>query len=61
MVAFDPRIRSDRFGRVKDSYWYDYGAASLLTEIRHFYYTSAWQVLEERVDSSASPNRQFVW
>ena len=61
MVAFHSRIRSDRFGRVKDSYWHDYGAAGLLTETRHFYYTSAWQVLEERVDSSASPTRQFVW
>ncbi len=36
-------------------------SSGLLTETRHFYYTSAWQVLEERVDSSASPNRQFVW
>ncbi len=31
------------------------------TETRHFYYTSAWQVLEERVDSSSNPDRQFVW
>ncbi len=111
MVTFHSKSRSDRFGRVKDSYWYDYGAAKdvdrikygydrasnriwrentvaaaanrtaeenqydgrnfrvvrkdysagVLTETRHFYYTSAWQVLEERVDSSTSPNRQFVW
>ncbi len=61
VVAFHSRIRPDRFGRVKDSCWYDCGAAGLLTETRHFYYTSAWQVLEERVDSSASPTRQFVW
>ena len=111
VVAFDSRIRSDRFGRVNDSYWYEYGAAKdvdrieyghdrtsnrictnntvatsanntvqenqydgcnfrvvrkdysagMLTDTRHFYYTSAWQMLEERVDSSASPNRQFAW
>ena len=36
-------------------------SGGMLTETRHFYYTSAWQVLEERVDSSTSPNRQFVW
>ncbi len=36
-------------------------ASGVLTEARHFYYTSAWQVLEERVDSSSNPNRQFVW
>ncbi len=36
-------------------------SGGVLTETRHFYYTSAWQVLEERGDSSTSPNRQFVW
>jgi len=28
---------------------------------RHFYYSAAWQVLEERVGGSASADRQFVW
>jgi YD repeat-containing protein len=34
-----------------------------LDETRHFYYTdpSRWQVLEERVGSSTSAARQFVW
>jgi RHS repeat-associated protein len=34
-----------------------------LDETRHFYYTepSKWQVVEERVDSSSHPDRQFVW
>ncbi len=36
-------------------------SGGVLTETRHFYYTSSWQVLEERVDSSTNPNRQFVW
>ena len=29
--------------------------------VRHFYYTSSWQAIEERVDSSTSPDRQFLW
>ncbi|MBM3998455.1 MAG: hypothetical protein FJ297_02745 [Planctomycetes bacterium] len=34
-----------------------------LTETRHAYFTepSKWQVIEERVDSSSSAERQFVW
>jgi len=34
-----------------------------LNETRHLYYTepSRWQVVEERVGSSTSANRQFVW
>jgi len=34
-----------------------------LDETRHFFYTdpSTWQVLEERVGTSTSANRQFVW
>jgi RHS repeat-associated protein len=34
-----------------------------LDETRHFYYTepSRWQVVEERVSSSTSAERQFVW
>jgi len=28
---------------------------------RHFYYSSLWQVLEERVGSAAAADRQFVW
>ena len=34
-----------------------------LDETRHFYYTepSRWQVVEERVDTSTDPDRQFVW
>ena len=34
-----------------------------LNETRHLYYTepSKWQVVEERVGTSSSANRQFVW
>ncbi|HEY1602261.1 MAG TPA: hypothetical protein VGG64_21845 [Pirellulales bacterium] len=28
---------------------------------REYYYSSSWQVLEERVDSSTAPDRQFYW
>jgi RHS repeat-associated protein len=34
------------------------------TEARHFYYSAAWQILEERLGNSpnaAAPDRQFVW
>ncbi|MEZ6129849.1 MAG: hypothetical protein R3C59_14295 [Planctomycetaceae bacterium] len=34
-----------------------------LDQTRHLYYTepSKWQVVEERIDSSTDPDRQFVW
>ncbi|HVS71952.1 MAG TPA: hypothetical protein VHQ47_11910 [Phycisphaerae bacterium] len=32
-----------------------------LTETRHFYWSSAWQDLEERVGSSTSADKQQVW
>jgi RHS repeat-associated protein len=32
-----------------------------LTDARHYYYTPGWQVVEERVGTSTSANRQFVW
>ncbi|MFN0052054.1 MAG: RHS repeat domain-containing protein, partial [Planctomycetales bacterium] len=38
--------------------------AGVLSETRHFYYTAAWQIVEERLGTtpdSANPNRQFVW
>ncbi|MDZ4847682.1 MAG: RHS repeat-associated core domain-containing protein [Pirellulaceae bacterium] len=28
---------------------------------RHYYYSSGWQALEERLDTSTDPERQFVW
>jgi RHS repeat-associated protein len=28
---------------------------------RHYYYTDQWQIIEERVNTSTSPDRQFVW
>jgi RHS repeat-associated protein len=40
----------------KDSY-----TDGTLTEARHFYYTPGWQVVEERVGTSTSAERQFVW
>jgi len=30
-------------------------------ETRHFYYSAAWQVIEERVDTSTAADRQFIW
>ena len=32
-----------------------------LDETRHYYYSSDWRVVEERVGSSTDPERQFVW
>ena len=29
--------------------------------VRHFYYSDQWQVLEERIDSATTADRQFVW
>ncbi|MDX1969368.1 MAG: RHS repeat-associated core domain-containing protein, partial [Planctomycetaceae bacterium] len=29
--------------------------------VRHYYYTSGWQVLEERLDAATTAERQFVW
>ena len=28
---------------------------------RHFYYSASWQAIEERLDTSTNPDRQFVW
>jgi RHS repeat-associated protein len=35
--------------------------AGQLDQTRHYYYSSRWQVLEERIGDCASANRQFVW
>ncbi len=32
-----------------------------IDETRHYYFSNRWQVLEERVDTSTDPDRQFVW
>ncbi|MCA9091433.1 MAG: RHS repeat-associated core domain-containing protein, partial [Planctomycetaceae bacterium] len=32
-----------------------------LDETRHAYYTNSWQLLEQRIDSETTPDRQFVW
>ncbi len=32
-----------------------------LSQTRHQYYSSGWQLLEERVGSATTPERQFVW
>jgi len=36
-------------------------AGGVLAETRRFYYSAAWQAVEERVGTSSSANRQFVW
>jgi len=41
---------------VKETY-----AGGSLDKTRHYYYSDRWQVLEERVDTSSSPERQYVW
>ncbi|RMD66472.1 hypothetical protein D6833_01415, partial [Candidatus Parcubacteria bacterium] len=50
--AYDGR----RFRIVMKSY-----SGGTLAETRHFYYSEQWQVLEERVDASTNPDRQYVW
>lgn len=52
-------------GTTIGQYTYD-GENRRLTEIasgttRHFYYSSQWQDVEERLDSSTTADRQFVW
>ena len=35
-------------------------AAGVFSEVRHFYYTNDWQVLEERIEASPIPNPQSL-
>jgi hypothetical protein len=35
--------------------------SGFLTSTRHHYYTDSWQVVEERLNTSLSADRQFVW
>ncbi len=37
---------------------YDSGT---LDETRHFYFNTAWQVIEERKDNSTNPDQQYIW
>ena len=32
-----------------------------LNETRQYYYTNRWQIIEERLDASSTPDRHFVW
>ncbi|MEZ5942930.1 MAG: RHS repeat-associated core domain-containing protein [Planctomycetaceae bacterium] len=32
-----------------------------LDQTRHYYFSNSWQVLEERVDASTTPDRHYVW
>jgi RHS repeat-associated protein len=41
---------------VRNSY-----TSGTLSETRHYFYSSAWQVLEERVGTSTTAERQYVW
>lgn len=36
-------------------------SGGVLDSTRHYFHSSGWQVLEERVDASSSADRQFVW
>jgi len=38
-----------------------YTSAGTLDKTHHYYYSDLWQVLEERVDSSSTADKQFVW
>ncbi len=40
----------------KDTY-----TSGTLSESRHYYYTPGWQCVEERLDTSTTVERQFVW
>jgi RHS repeat-associated protein len=66
----------DRLVEVKEgsttvaSYEYDGTSARIVkvtysggspSETRHYHLSSAWRVLEERVGSSTSPDRQYLW
>src|SRR5690606_9078522 len=35
--------------------------SGVLDETRHAYFSDQWQVLEERVDSSTTADKQYVW
>ncbi len=52
-------------GSVVGSYAYDglnrRVSKTVSSSTRHFYYSKDWQILEERVDSGTSADRQFVW
>jgi RHS repeat-associated protein len=50
--AYDGRHRRT----LKNSY-----VSGVLSQVRHLYSSDGWQVLEERVGSSTSAERQFVW
>jgi RHS repeat-associated protein len=41
---------------IKESY-----TGGSLSETRHFYFTNAWQDIEERIDSDTEPQVQYVW
>jgi len=41
---------------IRDSY-----SSGVLSEARHYFYTSSWQAIDERVGTSNSAERQFVW
>eukprot|EP00456_Euglypha_rotunda_P068645 TRINITY_DN59_c0_g1_i2.p1 TRINITY_DN59_c0_g1~~TRINITY_DN59_c0_g1_i2.p1 ORF type:complete len:983 (+),score=74.93 TRINITY_DN59_c0_g1_i2:129-2951(+) len=50
-------------GRSFRAYRVDY-TSNEISEVRHFYYSSRWQSIEERLGTtpaSSSPERQFVW
>jgi RHS repeat-associated protein len=40
---------------------YDFSSEPETVEVRHRYHTTNWQVIEERIGSSATAAQQFVW
>jgi RHS repeat-associated protein len=52
-------------GSVVATYGYD-GAHRRVTKdngtnVRHYYYSDRWQILEERLDSASTADKRFVW
>ena len=35
--------------------------AGTLTDTRHYYYTTQWQVIEERLGSATTADRHYLW
>jgi RHS repeat-associated protein len=63
--AWNRLVRLEAEEELVAAYAYDAGGYRLTRDdgasVRHFYYTNAWQVIEERLDSSSLAERQFVW
>ncbi|HVA45464.1 MAG TPA: RHS repeat-associated core domain-containing protein, partial [Pirellulales bacterium] len=59
------RVRTITIGSTVVSALYDAlnrrASKTISSSVRDFYYTSAWQAIEERVGGATLPDRQFLW